>query len=53
MMAPSDTEMLDFLEKHGAESVRGTDYPQWRIGGDYGQSLRDAIQKLMADCAKT
>lgn len=41
---PSDTDMLNWLDKHGAENVRGTDYPQWRIEGDYDQSLRDAIR---------
>lgn len=47
-VSPSDTEMLDWLDKHGAENVRGTDYPQWRVEGDYDQTLRDAIRKEMA-----
>lgn len=47
--SPSDTALLDWLEKHGAENVRGTDYPQWRIEGNYDQTLRDAIRDAIRD----
>ncbi len=47
-MNPTDTEILDWLDEYCAGCVRGTDYPEWRLQGEEGQTLREAARDAIA-----